>query len=428
MIHKMIACLTMSAWICAASTFTAASGINGVFVRTLHKPAAGALREEAFAAAADSLKRSLHGWLLEAAANPPDLENAVEAFHFNAFGDSCLGAAREDSYLEGREWTVTYTIDPDTAQRLLAAHNARSDSLAAAYWNLVQEGQKHSRWPVVYNGGIHALFYSMGNFSAADANPTLAASRGALQKLLDKLTIRYSNVIIQGKPGHAVENTITATALVDSMPLAGLILTAKLPAGEECLTVATNSDGVADFAQLRIPFVPYGSFLHIKPNFGEIISPARDFEPEPFGVTLTGGQDQELIFNIVTQTYSLDYSANSIAQLPMPAGLRTGDMVRAFLQDSCHCTPAPAGQVADLAISLQLQSTSYTYDELEETRLKTEMSLVVNQAESAGATVEKALVVHEQSYDSNHEIPVGLYFWETRNKLRQSIRNTLNEL
>ncbi len=428
MIRKVLLIAAVTLFSGNAQTFTATGGINGVYVRKLHKPATGEIRTKAFAAASDSLKRSLYEWMTDNVGNPPDTANPILSFHFNVFGDTCLSHAQQDSYLEGREWTVTYSLSPDTATQLLVAHNARCDSLAAAYWNLAQEGQKFSRWPVVYNGGIHALFYSMGNFGPAASNPTLTASREAVQELMNKLKVRYDDVIIKGKPGYPIEKPITVTATIDSLPLAGMILTATLPTGQELITLSTNSEGVASFADLQIPFVPYGAFLHIRPNFGAIVNPEYDFIPEPFGIELSEGQDQTLIFNIVTQTYTLDYSANAAASLKMPAELASGNLVRKFFQDSCHLTPVASGQKPDLAITLQLQATSYTYDELEETRLKTEMHLVVNQSGENGSEVDKALVVHEKSYDINHTLPLGLYFWETGAQLRDVIRQSLNEL
>jgi hypothetical protein len=414
---------------------SSAQRISGVAHLRLNSPATEQLREEIKSIAVDSLKNAASQWLHRTYGYLPDSTNALEWHHFRSFVRSCAKAAKSESYVEAREWTLRFDLTPEQINSVLLAHNARIDSQTVKYWSLAQEGIKHSRSTVVFTSCVHALYYINGHFgtpftikSDTESLDLKTVIRQALQDAVDRLQIRYSNFIVKGKPGTAPENDITITALIDSIPLAGLPFTASLPDKEKLFERKTLSDGTTQIGEFTIPFVPYGTFLHIKPNLGAIIRPTYSFDLADFGLTPGEGHNQTLIFNIVKQTYSLDYKVSAVNQVVVPVDFTSGNLVRRFLEDSCSMTPVSASSPSDLKITVHAQVSSYTFDDREQTEMKAEALARVQPEDKSKAQVEKTAILHQKTFDSNHEIPTGLFFWETTSSLRKLLRDMLNSL
>jgi hypothetical protein len=88
--------------------------------------------------------------------------------------------------------------------------------------------------------------------------------------------------------------------------------------------------------------------------------------------------------------------------------------------------PNKGNSAPDLAITINCQISSYNHDDLEATQMKVEAKISVK--DSKGASVEKVAVLNDKYYGNGHEIPVGLFFWESSNALRELIRKALDEL
>ncbi len=403
--------------------------ISGSSSLSLNTPATPEIRNEAVTVAADSLKNALYVWLQESMQTAPDLNNPVIKHFFNLFAKSCIKRAKQDSYFEGHEWTLNLDVKDTDVREAVAEHNAWCDSIASENWKIAQDAIAANRYPAVYNACIHTIFYAMGRMGGPTEQQNIAAqARSALQEFLGKLKIVYSSPIIKGKLGDSAETVIDVTVSVGDVPLPGMVLLARLPDGMMVTTLTTDAGGKATLANIKMPFVAYGTFLHVVPNFGAVINPGYIFEASAFGIKLNESQDQTLIFNVVKPVYSLNYQAVAANKIEIPADFSSDARLRKFLQDSCHMQPQAGTGPVDLAVDITCQVSSYTFDEREETEMKVEMQASIKQQAVGGGAVERTALLHKKAYDSNHPIPMGLFFWETTNALKKQIREMLVEL
>jgi hypothetical protein len=406
----------------------AAEIITGSSTLKLNSPADAAVRYKAVSIAADSLKSSIHEWLSRTTQNAPDLENPIEKHFFNILIKECIKKAKQDSYFEGHEWTLNLDIKDEEVQKVIAAHDKRCDSIAAHHWNLAQDAIADSNYPAIYITSINALFYTMGVISAPKEGSKMENQvREAVQDVLDKLTIHYSSPIIKGKLGEISETQIGITAKIEEKPFPGLVLLARLHNGTRITSLTTDEQGKAELANIKMPFVAYGTFLHVVPNFGAIVNPGYVFEAESFGLSLRETQDQTLIFNVIKPVYSLNYQARAANKVEVPQDFSSDRRLRSFLEDSCHMEPQKSAEQADLELDVRCQVSSYTFDEREETDMKVEVQAEIKQ-NSSGDSIGKTELLHKKTFDSNHPIPYGLFFWEATNELKIMIREMLKEL
>ncbi|MBD3391175.1 MAG: hypothetical protein GF418_03895 [Chitinivibrionales bacterium] len=421
---RIALCLTA-----ALATAAGAEIISGTSVMKLNTPANAQIRNEALGIAADSLKSALYHWLHYSLNAAPDVGNPVKKHFFSRYAAACIKEAKQDSYFEGREWTLNLDIKDEDARRLLAAHNARCDSIASESWRTAQQAVANKQYTAVYSSTIRALFYSLGKLGEPEGKTDITPqARAALQEFMKSLKVSYSTPILKGKLGEKSETDVTITATVGETPFPGLVLLARLPDGTHITTLETNEQGIARLANITMPFVAYGTFLHVVPDFGAIVDPAYSFEADAFGITLGQGQDQTLIFNIVKPVYTLEYAATAASKMEIPPDFATDGRLRSFIEDSLHLQPQSGKLPTDIVIDIQCQVSSYTFDEREETDLKVEVKASVKQNTVGGGHVERTELLHKKTYDSNHPIPKGLFFWEATNKLKGMLKEMLARL
>jgi hypothetical protein len=179
---------------------------------------------------------------------------------------------------------------------------------------------------------------------------------------------------------------------------------------------------------MKMPFVAYGTFLNMRPNAGPAVDTSMTFRFQNLGLEPGSSLEQTLIFQLIKPGYRLSYQVNAANEVDIPKDFHKETSISKFLQDSCHMDPVGDGETADLVLDVRLQVSSYSYDENEETRLKTETQTTMKQTGGSANRVEEVGVLYEKAYDSNHEIPTGLYFWETTIELRKLIREMLDLL
>jgi len=403
--------------------------ITGASIMKLNTPADAAIRHESVTIAADSLKEAIYDWLQRTGQAAPDLNNPVKKHFYSIFAKSCIKSAKQDSYFEGHEWTLNLDIKDAAVRELLAKHNADCQSKASQYWSAAQSAIENKQHVAIYSNCINALFFSMGNFERTEGDQNIEAlSRKALQDFMGILKISYSTPIIKGKLGELCQTTVDIKATVGDQPFKGLVLLARLPYGRRIASLTTDDQGTAKLTNFKMPFVAYGTFLHVVPNFGAIVNSGYTFEAKAFSIKLEQSQDQTLIFNTSAPTYNLDYRATAANQVQVPTDFANDVRIRKFLQDSCHLAPAPSGRPAEISIEIQCQVASYQFDDREETDMKTEVQAAVKQNTVGGKSSERTEVLYKKTYDSNHPIPTGLFFWETTNALKQLIKEMLYEL
>jgi hypothetical protein len=415
--------------------YAMAGDVVGASIMTLRGPVRDELRGVADSTAVDSLAQSMRDWVSETLQMDFDSTNPVSAHYFDMVLEKAVNRAEKDSYVDGREWIVTITLSEQKMHDLITEHNSRLDSLVQSFGRLAVEGAQHQRYAVVYNAGIKTLFYAAGIIGAplGTAKDSARAqlvnkTREELQKLLSSITVTYSAPVLKGKPPNPIENEVTVTAVVDSVPFAELVLDGLLPDGRKVITVETGVDGKTDFGKMKMPFVPYGTFLNMRPNAGPAVDTSTAFRFQDLGLEPGSSLEQTLIFQLIKPTYRLSYQVNAANEVEIPEDFQGENSVRKFLRDSCHMESVDAGKTADLVFDIRLQVSSYSYDKNEETRMKTETQTRIEQTGNSENVVEDVGVLYEKAYDSNHEIPTGLYFWETTIELRNLIREMLDLL
>jgi hypothetical protein len=408
---------------------TAADLISGASVMKLDAPATAEIRAEALSAAADSLGKSLYNWLQKNNEPVPDLSNPVRKHFFTVFTRSCIQRARQDSYFEGYQWVLNIDIKEEDAKDALAKHNAWCDSIAQTSWKTAQQSIQTGQYASFYDACVHSTFYSMGKVGHIPPDTDIEhQARTALQKFLDRLHVSYSQPIIKGKPGEVVELGVEITTKVDDTPFPGLHLLARLPDGTKVTNLTTDADGRTALSAIKMPFVAYGTFLHVVINFGATINPAYVFEAPALGLHSFESQDQTLIFNTIKPVYTLSYQAVAANKVSIPADFSSDTWIRKFIEDSCHMKRAAGDAGADLILRVRCQVSSYVFDEREETELKVESLISIKQTVPGGNAIERSDLVHQKSYDTNQPIPSGQFFWETTTQLKALLKQILAQL
>jgi hypothetical protein len=444
-------CLTLLIALGAAISHTSsAQTITGAAQLTLTAPASEEQKAAAEQAAADSLRSALFQWVDESLGRTPNISNAVEKNLFNAFSKTCLAKARRESSVEDKDLRVSYTLTAEQAQAAVQEHNGRYDADALRNWREVNDALKKKQYSAAFCADIQAVYAAMAHLGEplkCPEDPTSFLFVAAQKKLADqikRLKIDVSEPVIKGTPSALIQNQVVITAMIDSLPMAGLPLICQLPSGRELMTVTTDPSGNAALTRMKMPFVAHGTFLNIRPNFGAIVDPSLTIPASEFGITLQDGQDQTLIFNLVRPVYTLDYEVSAVNKVTIPKDFQESTRFNQFLKDSLHMQPAN-GTAADLAIKIRCQVTSYTSDETEQTKLKTEVQASVRQLGPNGTAVEQTVVLNEKEYAHSNQvqatvfkkkntgeepqkIPLGDYFWETNSALHALLRDMLNKL
>ncbi len=412
-----------------------AQEITGISYIELTSPVTPALKQKQRAIALDSLKSSLTFWVNEFFDNCLDPENAVSKYFLDTFIDRCVKKAKEKSFIEGRELTVEFTIPNHSLDLIISTHNTHFDSLTLRYWNTFSAAQKADRGGLLYYAGLNALFYSKAHIGSpldiagVPTGLTLTQHlQSTMKKILNRIDISFSEPIITGKPPNYPQNQVTITISLDTVPYPNFPISIVLPGGKIVFASKTDTKGNVSLANMRIPFVAHGAFLYVRPDFGMIIGPNLSFPAEAFGLKLTENIDQTIICNIIKPVFTLDYTASSVNQVKIPPVFSEKSKILKLFADSLHLHLQKGSQKPDLAIQINCQISNYTFDEREETQMKVEAKTVVKDLRPGGQTVEKIEVLNDKFYDVSHEIPIGLFFWESSKALHDLIKRILDEL
>lgn len=417
---------------CFSLTFS--DTITGVATIQLKSAVTPELKKKQIEIAKDSLSRALIYWINDFFGDTFNPKNILSKRFEEKFVQMCLPQSKVNSFFTGHAWTVKLTLLNDALDSLIASYNMHFDSLALQCWNKLNEAQKTGNLNIQYIMGLKALNYSMAHIGQAVEVPGLPDQsltqhlQKILQKLLDKIVINLNTPIIEGQPPYTIKNSVTMNVLIDTVPLSKLPLICILNNGRKVYTLETDSLGKASLNTLKIPFVPKGDLLHIQPNFGAIIEVKDFIDAKSLGLTLSDETDQTLMFNIIKPVYSLDYKAYSVSELTIPSVFSLNNFIHNFLTDSCSLQQSNGNVSPDIAITINCQVSKYTYDDLEQTHMKVETNIKVKDLNPNGVQAELTELCHEQYYDYNITIPIGLFFWESSTQLRNLIRAALDKL
>ena len=412
-----------------------ADKISGIATIELNTPVTPEIKEAQQELAFDSLSHYLTFWINEFFDNCLHPKNPVSKHFLDRFIASCKQNVKGKSYVEGRKLITEFTVPNAALDSLIAEHNSFFDAKALHFWNQASAAQRNNNDIAVFDAAVKSLFYSMAHIGSPITIPGVPPDRkltksaqAVLQTIINRLEISFVNPIITGKPPDPPQNDVSLTVTIDTIPLPSFFLIAFRPNGKNIITVKTNPEGIASLANMKIPFVAHGAFLHIQPNLAAAIDPTLFFEAKFFGLKLTEKNDQTLIFNIIKPVYTLEYKATSVNQMEIPAVFSDINTMHKFLTDSCFLQRAGGGKKSDIAFNIQCQVSNYTHDNREQNQIKVEAKIVINELKPQGSKIEKIAVLNDKYYEIGPKVPVGLFFWESSNSLRRLIKETLDEL
>jgi hypothetical protein len=406
--------------------------VTGTASLKLSKPATKEVLDQLRASAFSNFKIDLWEWMKEEADVTVDTSNAIQRFHFFSFADSCLARAKSEPGRSGHEMSMTLSISGEDASTLLEAYNTRCYGVSLRYYTLMKKNLEENAVTELYNTGIQTIFYTMGRMGTPidipdESTPRsflLEDARKIMQNFFNKFVVHSQDVIIAGKPGTVLASPLTVTVLIDTQPLVNVMLIGALGNGRKICGGKSGADGSVSFSGLKIPFVAKGTMLYFRPDIASVVSDVAPFEAKDLGLTLP---EQALLFNVVSPTFSLSYTASAANAITIPKDFASDAYVKRFLKDSCYLVPAASGQQPDLLISVRSQVSSYSHDETEQTVRKLENDVDIEDA-SHKQLVKKQAVAFEKSYENSVPVPEGLFFWEAAARSLQMIKATINGL
>ena len=407
--------------------------ISGSASMTLNGPATKAATAMVEIKALKKLKNELLRWLEYEAEISIDTTNPISNRTFEMFLDSCRSVAKTESTFKGKELTVTYLLTSDAAREKLDSYNRAVDERALSAWRNLAEARKANNTGMIYTEGLVGLFYAIAHFGPPVATPDsgrdLAVDfRYAVQGVFDRMSASSSGLILTGKTGLAIQSPPVITLLLDSLSLPGITYTGRLQNGAILFSAAADRDGRIVVDNFKVPFVPNGTLFDIGPNAAPVLGMPGLIDPAGLGIRLNKGQVQSFIFKITKTTYTLDYKANSVNTITMPPDFASAAHVKKFLQDSCYLKEKTGSKPPDLAISIKVQVSSYTYDETEQIGIKVTAQIIVDGLLLEPKKTNKNQMVFEKRYGRYLTPPYGLYFWEANGKLREAIKATIGGL
>jgi hypothetical protein len=406
--------------------------VSGATTVTLKKPLTKDVSDQIRGAAITAFKIDLWEWMVEEADVSVDTANAIQRYHFNTFADTCLGRAKTEQTLAGRNITVSIAIPGEDVKALLEASNTKYYTISLRFYTLMKSALEEKAFPRMYNLGILAIYYTLGRMGSPigvsdESTPRsflLEDARSVMQVFFNKFALRTEEYIITGKPGTVLAAPIKVRAVIDTAPLPGITVLGVLPGGRKLCEGVTAPDGSVEFKDFRIPYVAKGSPLILKPDLSAGIPGVTQFDAHDLGINMP---EQTLMFNIIPATYSLSYKANAVNIIKIPKDFGSDAYVNKFLRDSCFLAPAQPGGRTDLYITLTNQVSGYARDESEDTLLKCENDISIEDA-SRKSLSQRQGVAFEKAYENSIQIPYGLFFWEAAGRSMKSLKEMISGL
>ena len=404
--------------------------ITGNATITLTGPASKEMTLKAQTEAIKQLRIELLRWISEDVELTIDTSNVVQRKSFSMFVDSCRSIAKSETSFKGKMLTLTYLLTTDQARQKLQEYNSTVDSRAIQGWQRLQSAVAENDVKTTYNTGISSLFYALAHLGPPIPTPESEGRdladdiRRLVQQIFDRMHVSSSGMILEGKTGLAIQSPPTITVLIDSTPLPDITFAGSLQNGAIMFSSTTDANGQIPVNTFKIPFVPNGTLLEAIPNVAPQLGITGFVNPTHFGIKLNG-QVQTFIFKISKPVYTLEYSATSASNITMPPEFSNAAHVKKFLQDSCYLQEGGAGTKIDLAITINTQVSSYTYDETEELGIKVTSQITVKGLLLDPQRTNTQQFVFEKRYGRYLTPPYGLYFWEANGKLREAIKATI---
>jgi hypothetical protein len=235
-------------------------------------------------------------------------------------------------------------------------------------------------------------------------------------------------MLVTGVPGLSPQNNLIFTLKIDTVPLPAVPVAAFLPDGRQFFSATTDSTGTAVFFGFKIPYVANGSFFFLRPDAGKIISPPCAFRIKDLDPRLSKNPEQVLMFKLTRPTFLLNYKATAVNDIAIPKDFSAERSLSAFIRDSCFIDKVQQSSLPDILIDITNQVSRYDHDSTEETILKVETAISIQEQSQAKPRTATKITVYEKAYERNADIPLGLFFWEATRSINSAIKSALGSL
>jgi hypothetical protein len=379
------------------------------------------------------LKKNLLAWLSENQGIVIDSLNPLDNFAVERYIDSCFTYIKEETAFRGKILNITLLLDYESAEKALQNHNNAFDARAAESWKKFNTAKETNNVQQMYYEGLRTIAAANAHFGPpliipeSNGEPLIKIARIAVQQYFDRMRVFCSEMVLEGRPGHFVNQAPTITVMIDSMPLSGIWFTCKYQSGKEIFTKITDESGIVKLNEFVIPFVPNGTLIYLNIDPGKLIGSPSMIKAKYFGLNLKNSQEQTFIIKINRSLYSLDYRASSVGNIKLPPDFAANTHIVKFLRDSCYMQEAGKENPSDLRVTIQTQVSDYNYDETEETGIKTSINVVIEDLTMNPPVKKESTMTFEKKYEQHVSIPYGLYFWEASGKVREAIKTTFSQ-
>lgn len=379
------------------------------------------------------LKKNVLSWLSENHGIIIDSLNPLDNFAVEKYIDSCFTFIKEETAFRGKILSISLLLDYESAEKALQNHNNAFDARAAESWKKFNTAKEANDFQQMYYEGIRTIAAANAHFGPplilpeTNSEPLIKVARIAVQQYFDRMRVFSSEMVLEGRPGHQVDQAPTVTAMIDSTPLSGIWFTCKYQTGKELFTKITDEKGIIKLTEFIIPFVPNGTLIYLNIDPGKIIGSPHQIQSKYFGLNLKNSQEQTFIIKVNRSLYSLDYRAISVGNIKLPPDFSANTHIVKFLHDSCYLQEVAKDAQPDLKIVIQAQVSDYNYDETEEVGIKTSINVSVDGLTMNPPLKKEFTLVFEKKYEQHVSIPYGLYFWDASGKIRETIKSTLSQ-
>jgi|WetSurMetagenome_2_1015567.scaffolds.fasta_scaffold00025_61 hypothetical protein len=406
--------------------------VSGIYSAKLTKPLTQDVAAQIRGAAMNGFKIDLWEWLREEADVAVDTTNAIQRFHFNAFADTCLFRAKIDQVRSGHTVTITISLPGEDVKAILEVYNNKCYSISLRFYTLMKKAMEDNAVTNLYNLGVNTIFYTMGRMGtplgqtdeSTPRSSLLEETRKILQNFFSKFAVHTGEYLITGKQGTTLAAPFVIRVMADTAPLAGITIACVISGGKKLCSGISDAHGTISFSNFKIPYVAKGAAMMLKPDFAATVLGAAPFDANDLGITVP---EQTILFNVIPATFTINYQPVAANALTLPKEFASEGYIAKFLHDSCFLTQACNGCRTDLYFNIQSQVSSYSQDELEQTVMKLETAVTIED-QNHHALASKQAVVLEKGYENSIPIPMGLFFWEAATKSLRMLKEMVKGL
>ncbi|MDR2577682.1 MAG: hypothetical protein LBC70_02585 [Chitinispirillales bacterium] len=373
--------------------------------------------------AAANFREELLIWLREDMSIDLDTVNTVKNFALAKIVERCLESAEESTSTRGRVWTLTLSVPESAVKSAIDAHNAHFDAQAASHFATARGNDAAVALP----SAVAALCAAVAKIEPPRGGRGVNVNeiRNKVQTLVNKMEVRVTGTVIEGRQGEIARVYPTATIFIDGEPLPNFHYTAFTQNSLQLKRMVTGRRGELPLREIRIPYAHNGSMLTVSPDARTHLGADRFIRYRDLGIRFTRNQELTFIYKLPTLTYTLDYRVFVQDGIVVTDDFNSDEHVRGYLRDFCGLVPAAGGAAPNMTIKIGAELFKETHRNTEEDVIS--MALRVD---FTGAGINKSgNTVFEKRYSFGEagEPQMGDFFWEASGAIRDLIAKVLSE-